>query len=90
LELCKNKDIQEKLYQSVKTISLEKETNSLPLIDCSAAPYLDNFLREVQRLHSIVPRVPRKCNENIEIDGKIISAGSIVHVYLKGIHLNPK
>ena len=90
LELCKNQDIQEKLYQSVKQIQLTKEGDSIPLINPSEVKYLDNFFKEVQRLHSIVHRIPRQCKDNMEIQGKSIPNGSVIHIYLKGIHLNPR
>jgi cytochrome P450 len=90
LELCKNPEIQQKLYESVKDIELSKGTDCLPLIDASAVKYLDNFLKEVQRLHSIVPKVPRTCNDNVDLQGHFVPRGALIHVYLKGIHLNPK
>ena len=88
LELCKNPDIQQKLYESVKDIDISVKDEDI-ISKINSSKYLDNLLKEVQRLHSIVPRVPRTNKEQVILHGKVIPKGSFIHVYVKGLHMNP-
>lgn len=89
LELCKNATIQEKLYNEVKDFKLSQDTD--PLASLFTLKYLDNVFKETQRLHSIVHRVVRTNYEPVELEpGHVIPKGSILGVYIKGVHLNPE
>ena len=87
LELCLNPQIQESLFQEVKSIDLNDMDN--PAEALPPLKYLDAIFREVQRLHSIVGSVGRVATKNVVIDGKNFPAGTIFQVYIRAIHLNP-
>ena len=52
LELCRNPDVCEKLYNLIKDVQLEDLEDPMKAIN--QIKYLDNIMREVQRLHSVV------------------------------------
>ena len=91
LELCQNQDIQEKLYNEVKSINLDDESLENPAELLTSLKYLDAIFKEVQRLHSIVGSVGRTViSDNVEVGGKLFPKGTVMQVYIRAIHLNPR
>lgn len=84
MELCRNPDIQERLYQQVKDIKLEIDDTIQEKL--ALAPLLDLVIKETQRLHSIVPFTDRVSEKEEHIMGYTIPADSIFTVYIRGIH----
>jgi len=83
-ELCNNPEIQERLYEEIKDV----KENQMEAVN--SLPFLENFVKEVQRLHSIVGGVTRNNIEATEILGYHVPANTRVVLNIRGIHRNPK
>ncbi|KAJ3116731.1 Cytochrome P450 4d2, partial [Physocladia obscura] len=52
--------------------------------------YLDQVVKEAQRLHAVVPIVSRSVKNDVEHDGYIIPANAILVLSIRGVQLDPK
>ncbi|KAI8906323.1 cytochrome P450 [Gorgonomyces haynaldii] len=84
-ELCLHPELQDRLLEEVKDLDV-----STPLESIAELKYLDNFMKETQRLHSIVGAVVRTCTEPVTVLGHEYPKGTFFQVYLRGLHVNPK
>ena len=82
MELSKNEEIQERLYQEVKNVSLEDKS----LDTINSLPYLDKCVKEAQRLHAIIPALNRTALVDTEIMGFAVPAGTQISASVRGIH----
>ncbi|KAJ3332167.1 hypothetical protein HDU91_003159 [Kappamyces sp. JEL0680] len=78
----------ETLYEAIKDIDLDSDPN--PTETVMAIKYLDNLLRETQRLHSIVGAVGRTAAQDVTVMGKEFPKGTRFQIYIRAIHTNPK
>ncbi|KAJ3301233.1 Cytochrome P450 4d2 [Kappamyces sp. JEL0829] len=83
-ELCNNPDLQDQLYQAVRDITAKE----LSTIQLSAIPQLENFIKEVQRLHPVVSVVSRKNTVECRVMGHTFPPGTSFSVNIRGIHRN--
>ncbi|KAJ3336070.1 Cytochrome P450 4d2, partial [Kappamyces sp. JEL0680] len=88
--LCRHPDIQEKLYASLAHLDFHHDDPAVIMEQINECKYLDNVFKETQRLHSIVPKVPRTCTEDVTLQGHHFKKGTLFHVYIRGIHMNPR
>eukprot|EP00040_Diaphanoeca_grandis_P039895 m.260514 g.260514 ORF g.260514 m.260514 type:complete len:520 (-) comp40030_c0_seq1:106-1665(-) len=103
LELIKNPTVLEKTLQEGKSAFKEgcrDSTNSKDPFSGVALPthqslkttlnYTVNVLKESLRLYTLVPMVTRICDEDDEIDGQRIPAGSKMFMLLKATHMDER
>ncbi|KAJ3261488.1 hypothetical protein HK103_005323 [Boothiomyces macroporosus] len=86
-ELCQHPEIAQKLYQEIKNVNLDDPALVEQLFNYK---YLDKFIKEVQRTHSIVNGVQRVAVEDTEILGYKIPKGTRVIVGIASIHMSEK
>lgn len=87
-ELLKNKNIMEKLQEELKT---EIKSDSLMDFDLSKLPYFTAFIKEVLRLHPVVPvLIPRRAIEACEVMNYTIPKNSQIWVNIWAISRDPK
>eukprot|EP00043_Microstomoeca_roanoka_P004935 m.52670 g.52670 ORF g.52670 m.52670 type:complete len:548 (+) comp12727_c0_seq1:16-1659(+) len=100
-ELTQNPDIEAKLLQNASNVlgtgrgagatRQEQFTNFAlpPRTELNNLTYVLNALKETLRLHTLVPVVTRQANEDDDLDGLKVPAGSKVFVHIKAVHHNP-
>ncbi|KAJ3308253.1 hypothetical protein HDV04_001510 [Boothiomyces sp. JEL0838] len=87
LELCRNPQICQKLYDEVKSVDFEND-NMIEVIN--NLKYLDNTLKEAQRLHPVVSQVFRAAKEDTQVLGYNIKKGTRCGIFIRGLHLDGK
>jgi len=85
-EMAMNEDIQEKVYQEIKSAGKDR-TLSLEVI--SQLPYLTACLLETTRIHPPFIRPERLCTKEWKHEGLRIPAGTQVILMMGAVHRNP-
>ncbi|XP_019877347.1 cytochrome P450 4C1 [Aethina tumida] len=87
--LANHPDIQDKVHQELDQIF---QGTNRPIVadDLIEMKYLDRVLKEVLRLHNIVPAIARTLDKDIVFDGHKIPAGVMVVVHLYELHRDPE
>jgi len=82
-------DIQEKLYEEIKTnIGTEREPSET---DIDKLVYLDAFIKEVLRTHTVVPVLRgRVATKDMKYKDMFIPKGTILGIHLQTLHTNPE
>ena len=86
-QLCKSPKIAEELYKEVQSIEFENTENIIETT--MSLKYLDKFLREVQRMYSVVGAVARTTLKDINVCGYDLPKGTNVTCYLRACHMDP-
>ncbi|XP_054261599.1 cytochrome P450 6k1-like [Macrosteles quadrilineatus] len=90
-ELAMNPDVQEKLYDEVK--SMYNENEDIDYETVTNSPYLDNIIQESQRKYPVLYYMDRLCTKpcHLDIDGKSveIETGTPVILPMFAIHRDP-
>ncbi|KAI4462793.1 cytochrome p450 family 4 [Holotrichia oblita] len=81
-------NIQEKVYQEIKSVFQNKDV--LEFSDINELKYLERVLKESLRLYPSVPAIARFTSEDLTIDDYFIPKGTTVSIHIMDIHLNPK
>nr|CAB3445752.1 unnamed protein product [Digitaria exilis] len=79
-ELLQNPETMKKLKAQLSSVLGSKEC--VECSDVDSVPYLQAIIKETLRLHSVVPLVPNKAVDTVEIQGHIIPKGGNVIVNL--------
>lgn len=79
----------QRLYESVKDVSFDKADVN-PIETLGQLKYLDNFLKEVQRLHPIVPILPRVSTDECEIGGQVFPKGTMFLGNIQQVQRTPE
>lgn len=66
-----------------------KETKDIEWDDLPKLKYLTMCLKEVLRLHTPVPFIERQVTKDIEIEGHLVPAGTLVDIQLYVLHHSP-
>ncbi|KAF2075785.1 hypothetical protein CYY_002918 [Polysphondylium violaceum] len=80
--LANNPIIQEQVCKELETVIGDRK---LSLSDKLSTPYLNAFIKELQRIKPLIPFLPRTCSEDIEIDGVFIPKNTQIIVNFYGI-----
>ncbi|KAJ3360606.1 hypothetical protein HDU91_004475 [Kappamyces sp. JEL0680] len=88
LELYRNPEVAEKLYQEVKDVDLSEPTKIMETL--AACKYLDWFCREVFRVHPIVPFFVRTATQDVTVMGRPFKKDTVFVVHINGVHKNPR
>ncbi|KAJ3221902.1 hypothetical protein HDU81_010266 [Chytriomyces hyalinus] len=89
LELTRNPDIQEKLRKEATEVLSALGDDNITVDSLSRFKYLDQFVKEVQRRHSIVGQLGRRAVKDIDFDGYLIPEGTVVLADFRGLHMDP-
>ena len=86
--LSRHPQVQDKLYDEVKDISLENATKS----DLLKLSYLDAVLKESMRLYPVAPFVVRRVTQAIALDDKttVVPKDTLACIWIYSLHRNPK
>jgi len=84
--LATNPEIQDTLYQKVMDkIEEHGKVCHEMILDF---PYIDQFIHEVLRMYSPVPRLERQCNQDLTLNGIHIKKGMIVSIPVYPLHFS--
>ncbi|KAI8892998.1 cytochrome P450 [Globomyces pollinis-pini] len=87
-ELTQNLDVKTQLYQEIKDFDLNDQSAFIEKL--AKLKYLDNVIKETQRLHPIVNDLRRTSVNDINILGYQLPADTDFLVNVRSIHYNPK
>ena len=84
-------DMQRRLQEEVRAIPQSALHNGVPTVEaCDKLVYLDAVIKETLRLYAPLPASePRTHQQNMEIDGFLVPAGTIVSMAPFNLHRNP-
>ncbi|XP_031641181.1 probable cytochrome P450 313a4 [Contarinia nasturtii] len=85
LMLAMHEDVQEKVYQELLNIMPNSDVDLTPAL-INKMIYLDQCLRETQRLFPTVPLIGRAANETINLKGYDIPANIPIFIGIRQIH----
>jgi len=85
-ELCEHPEIQEQLFEEVKSVPLDKKIGEV----VPKLKLLDHVMKETQRRHSIVGAVNRVTSKDVELLGYVIPKGIQVTINIRAIHRSPE
>uniref|UniRef100_A0A6B2LCW6 Cytochrome P450 n=1 Tax=Arcella intermedia TaxID=1963864 RepID=A0A6B2LCW6_9EUKA len=52
--------------------------------------YCQNVIKETMRISPVVPILPRMLGKDYIIDGHLVKKGTLIHLFLYGVHVDPK
>ncbi|XP_022915872.2 cytochrome P450 4C1-like [Onthophagus taurus] len=88
LLLANHPDIQEKVYQELKSV-LQGKTAPASISDLNKLSYLECCVKEALRLYPSVPVIGRKLTEDVVIDGYEIPKETDANLHIYKVHRNP-
>nr|AKQ00288.1 cytochrome P450 CYP6HM1 [Apolygus lucorum] len=90
-ELALNQDVQEKVYQEIKTV-LEKHNDELTFEAVGEMTYVEQAINEALRLHPPGVAGDRVITKDYQIPGTdvVLPKGTAVLMQVYGMHLDPK
>uniref|UniRef100_A0A1B0DHA6 Uncharacterized protein n=1 Tax=Phlebotomus papatasi TaxID=29031 RepID=A0A1B0DHA6_PHLPP len=88
--LAQNPDIQERVYEEIKSIRQEKNGAPLEIADYSNLVYTDRVIKECLRLYPPVPFISRELTETQEVNGYPVPTGTIVALHIFDLHRDPQ
>ncbi|XP_055707519.1 probable cytochrome P450 4ac1 [Phlebotomus papatasi] len=88
--LAQNPDIQEKVYEEIKSIRQEKNGAPLEIADYSNLVYTDRVIKECLRMYPPVPFISRELTETQEVNGYPVPTGTIVALHIFDLHRDPQ
>ncbi|KAJ3310244.1 hypothetical protein HDV04_005183 [Boothiomyces sp. JEL0838] len=88
LELARNPPVNEKLFTEVEGVDLANTENILEVI--ANLKYLDKFLKEVQRRHSVVGSLGRVSTKDVQVCKYHFPKDTKFQLYLRAVHMNPE
>lgn len=83
-----NAKIQDNVYKELQTI-FGKNRRSTTMKDLSEMKYLEQVIKESLRLYPSVPFIMRHVNEDVNIAGYDIPAGTTIGINIREMHRNP-
>ena len=86
MELCRNPDIQEKLYESIKDVTIQDNESVIETLN--SCVYLHNVIQETQRLHAVIASTDRESDSPQIVLGQTYPAKTRFVVSIRGIHLS--
>lgn len=87
--LSQNREAQRKAYQEVIEIAGDDASTDLTYTQLQEMKYLECVIKETLRLYPSVPMYGRNLDEDMDLDGKIVPAGSNINVMIYALNLDP-
>jgi cytochrome P450 len=86
--LAHHPQYQERLRDEV--LGLVSTTTDPAFADIESLSFLDNFLREVLRVHCPVAYIPREATQDVEVAGVLLPKGTVVNMCPAVINMHPR
>ncbi|CAH1099036.1 unnamed protein product [Psylliodes chrysocephalus] len=84
-ELSKHRDVQEKLYEEIKS-TLNNDFSKLTHENLQSMKYLDQVVKEMLRLRTPVPLIERELEEDLKLGDIIYPKGTAITMLLYWLH----
>ncbi|XP_063709032.1 uncharacterized protein LOC134837580 [Culicoides brevitarsis] len=88
--LAKHPEIQEKVYDEIRSKSLDVKSEPLTSRDLNSLSYLDNVCKESLRLFPPASVVIKKCNADVRIGNLLIPKNTSISTNIYSAHRNAK
>ncbi|GAB0089937.1 Cytochrome P450 [Sergentomyia squamirostris] len=88
--LAQYPDVQERIYQEIKSMHEEKNGSPLEVNDYANLPYTDRVVKECLRLYPPVPFISRELTETDTINGYPVPAGTLLCLHIFDLHRDPQ
>ena len=85
--LCKNQELQDRVY---KEVALQLDVKSIESLEVSKLPYLTKFIKESMRLMPAAGFTGRHLTKPLNVNDITIPAGTDVLIAIKHIHRDPQ
>ena len=86
--LARHPEIQSKARAEVDALLDERENDRLLWTDMNQLPYLTRCIKESLRLHSTIMYIGRELKNSLQMDDKVIPAGTLVIINIWNLHHN--
>ncbi|XP_033645056.1 cytochrome P450 4F2-like [Asterias rubens] len=87
--MAKHPQHQKKVQQEIDDLLKDRDSDVIEWDDLGKLKYLVQCLKESMRLYPPVPFIQRVIQKEVEIDGKILPAGTTLDVSIYNLHHNP-
>ncbi|XP_071052485.1 cytochrome P450 4d2-like isoform X2 [Onthophagus taurus] len=87
--LSNHQEIQQKVIDELKEIYNNDWNRPICYRDLQSMKYLESVIKESLRLYPPVPLIGRQAINDVEYDNKIIPKGTMINVFIYGVHRNP-
>ncbi|GFO26169.1 cytochrome p450 [Plakobranchus ocellatus] len=87
--LAEHPDVQRRVQEELDSVLDHSSHTDVMWDDLPNLTYLTMVIKEAMRLHSPVPFIQRILTEDMEIDGKMAPAGTLINIVIYNIHHNP-
>lgn len=84
--IAKHPEVQAKLWNEIKSKSLDVKKEHLTTRDLSSLSYMDNVIKEALRLYPAASMVSKRCHEDIQIGQLFIPAETTVSTNIYSGH----
>ncbi|XP_022081327.1 cytochrome P450 4X1-like [Acanthaster planci] len=88
--LARHPEHQARVQEEIDDVLAGRSSDNVEWDDLGKFPYLVQCLKESQRIYPPVPFIQRVIQNDVEIDGKILPAGTTVDVSIYNLHHNPE
>ncbi|XP_034245655.1 cytochrome P450 4c21-like [Thrips palmi] len=82
-------DVQERVYAEINEIT-QGSDRPLTIDDLPRMEYLERVVKETLRMFPVGPLIARQCQEDCEVAGKRIPAGTVLVLNVIGAHRDPR
>ncbi|XP_065161285.1 cytochrome P450 4C1-like [Atheta coriaria] len=89
-ELAKHPDVQAALVEESYTVMPRGKQVEVNCANITALKYLDRVVKECMRIYTTVPLIERQIEEDVELEGLRIPAGTTIQVMMYTMHNNAK
>ncbi|GAB0090420.1 Cytochrome P450 [Sergentomyia squamirostris] len=90
LLLAHHQDVQEKVYQEIKSLVDANPGQSLTMAQISELSYTDRVIKECLRLYPPVPIISRETSEEFILFGCKIPIRTMSHIHIFDLHRDPE
>ncbi|XP_059620238.1 probable cytochrome P450 4ac1 [Phlebotomus argentipes] len=90
LLLAHHPDVQEKVYEEIKTALESNNNQHLATNELNELEYTSRVIKECLRIYPPVPFITRSVTEDMKIENETIPEGCIAHIHIFDLHRDPE
>ncbi|XP_044752498.1 cytochrome P450 4c21-like isoform X2 [Coccinella septempunctata] len=88
--LANNPDVQRKAFEEQASLNSDVAFEQITISEINSMKYLEMVIKESMRMHTPVPFVARRVEEDVYYDDKLIPNGTTIILALYSLHHNPE
>lgn len=83
-------EVQQRLYEEIREAVDKNNGEPLSLSQFNELQYFDRVLKECLRIYTPVTFISRDTTEEIELAGKTLKPGTMIHLHILDVHRDPE